>query len=53
MFPIKPSSHEYCNIAEAQDEEFYRACMGMIEVLKKKIDKFLKEIYENTNNGRQ
>lgn len=43
--PYHCSFFEYCNIAETQKTDF----MTMTEVLKKVMDKSLKEIYENTN----
>lgn len=56
MFPLNPSNSttvghiaEYCNIAEAQDKDFKIAFLNMIETLKEKINKSLKEINENTN----
>lgn len=58
MSPLKSSnpttsSSEYSNIAEAQEKKLQIAFMNMIEVPKEEVNKSLKEIYENTNNGRK
>ena len=39
-------------ITEIQDKDLKIAFMNIIEVLKKEMNKSLKEIYENTNSGR-
>ena len=37
-----------CNIAEAQDKNLQTAFMNMLEVLKKKMYRLIKEIYKST-----
>ena len=52
--PISPttSSPEYSNIAE-EGKDLKTACKKMILVLKEKMNKSHKEIYENIKSGRK
>ena len=43
---------EYFNIAETWNEDCTIPFMHIIVVLKEEMNEFLKEIYENTNRGR-
>jgi hypothetical protein len=44
------SSSEYFNIAEAQENDLKAIFMKMIEVLKREMNKFRREIHESSNN---
>lgn len=58
MSPLEPSNPttvgtEKSNIDEAQAKDIKTAFMNMIEILNVEMNKFLQEIYENTNTGRK
>lgn len=56
VFPLKPGkltpvSSKKCTLTDAQGKGFKLDFMTMLEVLKEKMNKSLKEINKNTNNG--
>lgn len=58
MSPLESSNsttagHKHSNIPESQGKYFKKACMDMIEILKEEMNKFVKEIHENTNSERK
>lgn len=53
MEPNRPTtvSSGYCNMAEVQDKDRKIVFINMIEVLKKEMNKSLKDACENTSSG--